>query len=144
MLLTLKFPIHLGLIAGRHRRGLSDVVIRDRRHLDLLAGRGVREHELAYRTNRPHGLAGIGEVDSVDRLAKPLKLDPGDRPSRAGPGRQIAGEPSQVPGEFGRARGDITNVPTENPRTGNRTAMSVGRAIADALDPVRIGNCPRP
>ncbi len=46
----------------------------------------------------------------------------------------------EVAGEFGTLKVEITNVPTENPRTGKLTAMSMVRAVADALDPVRIGN----
>ncbi len=46
-----------------------------------------------------------------------------------------------IEGEFGRIRLEIMNVPTEeNPRTGRLTALSMVRAIADAMDPVRIGN----
>ena len=46
----------------------------------------------------------------------------------------------RVAGEFGTLKVEITNVPTDNPRTGKLTAMSMVRAVADALDPVRIGN----
>ena len=42
-------------------------------------------------------------------------------------------------GEFGRLRVEISNAPTENPRTGRLTAMSIIRTIRDAMDPVRIG-----
>jgi len=45
----------------------------------------------------------------------------------------------EVEGEFGKLKMEITNVPTENPKTGRLTAMSIVRAIADAVDPVRIG-----
>ena len=46
----------------------------------------------------------------------------------------------EVAGEFGSLKVEISNIPTENPRTGRLTAMSMVRAIADALDTVRIGN----
>lgn len=46
----------------------------------------------------------------------------------------------EVAGEFGTLKVEITNIPTENPRTGKLTAMSMVRAVADALHPVRIGN----
>jgi aspartate dehydrogenase len=45
----------------------------------------------------------------------------------------------QVEGEFGTLMVRIENIPTENPKTGRLTAMSILRAIDDALDPVRIG-----
>jgi predicted dinucleotide-utilizing enzyme len=31
-------------------------------------------------------------------------------------------------------------VPSENPKTGKLTALSINRAVKDAVDPVRIGN----
>jgi aspartate dehydrogenase len=45
----------------------------------------------------------------------------------------------EVEGEFGRLTVQIENTPTENPKTGRLTAMSILQAIDDACDPVRIG-----
>lgn len=45
-----------------------------------------------------------------------------------------------VEGEFGKLHVHIENVPSENPKTGKLTALSIIRAIQDAVDPVRIGN----
>jgi aspartate dehydrogenase len=45
-----------------------------------------------------------------------------------------------VEGEFGRLHVHIENVPSENPKTGKLTALSIIRAVQDVLDPVRIGN----
>lgn len=45
-----------------------------------------------------------------------------------------------VEGEFGLLHVHIENVPSENPRTGKLTALSIVRAVQDVLDPVRIGN----
>lgn len=45
-----------------------------------------------------------------------------------------------VEGEFGRLHVHIENVPTENPKTGKLTALSIIRAVQDVVDPVRIGN----
>lgn len=45
----------------------------------------------------------------------------------------------EVAGEFGTLKVEITNIPTENPKTGRLTAMSIIRSIADAMDPVRVG-----
>jgi len=44
-----------------------------------------------------------------------------------------------VEGEFGRLQVRIENVPSENPRTGKLTALSIIRSIQDAADAVRIG-----
>lgn len=46
----------------------------------------------------------------------------------------------EVEGEFGRLQVHIENVPSENPKTGKLTALSIIRAVKDAVDPVRIGN----
>jgi aspartate dehydrogenase len=45
-----------------------------------------------------------------------------------------------VEGEFGRLQVHIENIPSENPKTGKLTALSIIRAVRDAVDPVRIGN----
>ena len=42
-------------------------------------------------------------------------------------------------GEFGRLHVHIENVPSENPKTGKLTAMSIIRSVQDVVDPVRIG-----
>ena len=44
-----------------------------------------------------------------------------------------------VEGDFGRFALQIENIPTENPKTGRLTALSILQSIADAADPVRIG-----
>ncbi len=45
----------------------------------------------------------------------------------------------EVEGEFGRLAIYVENVPSENPRTGRLTALSIIRSIQDVIDPVRIG-----
>jgi aspartate dehydrogenase len=45
----------------------------------------------------------------------------------------------EVEGEFGRLHVHIENVPSENPKTGKLTALSIIRSVRDAVDPVRIG-----
>ena len=45
----------------------------------------------------------------------------------------------EVEGKFGRLAVHVENVPSENPRTGRLTALSIIRSIQDVIDPVRIG-----
>ncbi len=45
----------------------------------------------------------------------------------------------EVVGEFGVLRVHIENIPSENPRTGRLTALSIIRSVQDAVDPFRIG-----
>ena len=44
-----------------------------------------------------------------------------------------------VEGEFGLLRVHIENIPSENPKTGRLTALSIIRSVRDVFDPVRIG-----
>ncbi len=55
------------------------------------------------------------------------------------PGLQRNCHDIDVEGEFGRLQVHIENVPSENPRTGKLTALSIIRAVQDVVDPVRIG-----
>lgn len=45
----------------------------------------------------------------------------------------------EVQGEFGLLRVLVENIPSENPKTGRMTALSIVRAIRDEMDTVRIG-----
>jgi aspartate dehydrogenase len=45
-----------------------------------------------------------------------------------------------IEGEFGKLHVHIENIPSENPKTGKLTALSIIRAVQDAVDSVRIGN----
>ncbi len=45
----------------------------------------------------------------------------------------------EVEGEFGRLHVHIENTPSENPKTGKLTALSIIRSVQDVVDPVRIG-----
>lgn len=46
----------------------------------------------------------------------------------------------EVEGYFGRIVMEIENLPSENPKTGRLTMLSMLRAIQDAVDPVRVGS----
>jgi aspartate dehydrogenase len=45
----------------------------------------------------------------------------------------------EVEGEFGRLLIHVENVPSENPKTGRLTALSIIRSVRDAADSVRVG-----
>jgi aspartate dehydrogenase len=45
----------------------------------------------------------------------------------------------EVEGEFGFLSVHIENIPSENPKTGRLTALSIIRSVRDAVDTVRIG-----
>ena len=44
-----------------------------------------------------------------------------------------------VEGEFGRLHIEIENIPTENPRTGRLTVMSIIRTLQGIANPLQIG-----
>lgn len=45
----------------------------------------------------------------------------------------------EIEGEFGRLHIHIENVPSENPKTGKLTVLSIIRSVQEVVDPVRIG-----
>jgi aspartate dehydrogenase len=73
------------------------------------------------------GLAGVGFERTMVRLI-------------AVPGLDRNCHDVRVEGEFGLLTIHVENIPSENPKTGRLTAMSIIRAVKDVADPVRIGN----
>jgi aspartate dehydrogenase len=71
-------------------------------------------------------LAGIGADQTLVRIV-------------AVPGLPRNCHDIDVEGEFGLLHVHIENVPSENPKTGKLTALSIIRSIQDVVDPVRIG-----
>jgi len=45
----------------------------------------------------------------------------------------------EVEGEFGLLRIHLENIPSENPKTGKLTAMSIIRTLQQVVDPVHLG-----
>ncbi len=72
-------------------------------------------------------LAGIGPDRTTIRIV-------------AVPGLERNCHDIEVEGEFGFLHIHIENIPSENPKTGRLTMLSIMRAIEDAADPVRIGS----
>ena len=71
-------------------------------------------------------LAGIGPDRTMLRIV-------------AVPGLERNCHDIEVEGEFGFLKIHLENIPTENPRTGRLTALSIIRSIQDAVDPFRVG-----
>jgi aspartate dehydrogenase len=55
------------------------------------------------------------------------------------PGLQRNCHDIEVEGEFGSLHIHLENIPSENPKTGRLTALSIIRSIRDAVDYVRVG-----
>lgn len=71
-------------------------------------------------------LAGIGPDRTAVRIV-------------AVPGLKRNCHDIDIEGEFGRLQIHIENIPSENPKTGRLTALSIIRSIQQAMDPVRVG-----
>jgi aspartate dehydrogenase len=71
-------------------------------------------------------LAGVGPDKTTVRIF-------------AVPGLKFNCHDIDVEGEFGRLTVHVENVPTENPRTGRLTVLSIIRSVQDAIDSVRVG-----
>ncbi len=71
-------------------------------------------------------LAGLGPDKTMIRIM-------------AVPGLKLNCHDVEVEGDFGRLHVHIENVPSENPRTGRLTTLSIIRTLQDIADPVRIG-----
>ena len=71
-------------------------------------------------------LAGLGPERTMIRIL-------------AVPGLERNCHTIEAKGEFGELRVEIRNLPTENPKTGRLTALSIIRTIRDAVDLVRVG-----
>ena len=71
-------------------------------------------------------LAGIGPDATIVRIVADPELD-----------RNC--HDITVEGEFGLLKVHIENIPSENPKTGKLTALSIIRSVRDVVNPVRIG-----
>ena len=71
-------------------------------------------------------LAGIGPDETMVRIVADPALD-----------RNC--HDINVEGEFGLLQIHIENIPSENPKTGRLTALSIIRSVRDVMSPIRIG-----
>jgi aspartate dehydrogenase len=82
--------------------------------------------------------ASVGKIDHVTMVSR-------KGPDRtilkviAVPGLQRNCHDIEVEGEFGLMRLHLENIPSENPKTGKLTAMSIIRTVQQAVDPVHLG-----
>lgn len=109
-------------------RGISLVGLKDEKEVfSGTAREACRGFPANVNVTGAVGLAGIGPDRTRVRII-------------AVPGLARNCHDIDVEGEFGKLHVHIENVPSENPKTGKLTALSIIRAVQDAVDPVRIGN----
>jgi aspartate dehydrogenase len=103
--------------------------------------RGLREERELFVGTAREACRGFPENLNVSAAVSLAGLGPDKTRVRilALPGLRRNCHDIEVEGDFGRLAVHIENIPSENPRTGRLTALSIVRAIQDAADPVRIG-----
>ena len=111
--------------------------------LDLtkITGEHTREH-VARLLNLIETLgadlrAAQAEIQRLRDEVNRLKGEQG-KPS-VKPGTKPTATDLEVEGEFGISTVHIENIPSENPRTGRRTALSIIRSLENAVDTVHVG-----
>lgn len=120
-------------------RGLEGAPYLVERSISLL---GLREETEVFNGTAREACRGFPANVNVTAAVSLAGIGPDKTRVRiiAVPGLERNCHDIDVEGEFGRLQVHIENVPSENPKTGKLTALSIIRAVKDAMDPVRIGN----
>ena len=100
----------------------------------------IKEKEIFYGTAR-EACQGFPANVNVSAAVSFAGIGPDKTHIRiiAVPGLERNCHDIQVEGEFGRLEIHIENIPTENPRTGRLTIMSIIRTLQSIIDPLQIG-----
>lgn len=102
---------------------------------------GLREEREVFSGTAREACRGFPANVNVAAAVSLAGLGPDKTTARilAVPGLKRNCHDIEVEGEFGRLAVHVENVPSENPRTGRLTALSIIRSVQDVVDPVRIG-----
>lgn len=102
---------------------------------------GLEHEELVFSGSAREACRGFPANLNVSAAVSLAGLGPDETQVQivAVPGLERNCHDIEVEGEFGRLAVHIENIPSENPRTGKLTALSIIRSLRDAFDPVRIG-----
>jgi aspartate dehydrogenase len=102
---------------------------------------GLREEREVFSGNAREACRGFPANVNVSAAVSLAGLGPDKTTIRilAVPGLKRNCHDIEVEGEFGRLNIHVENVPTENPKTGKLTILSIIRSLQDAVDPIRIG-----
>ena len=130
---------HVTITTRKPPRGLQGAPWLREQKIDLS---GITEETEVYHGPVREACRGFPENVNVSATISLAGLGPDRTMIRilAVPGLERNRHTVEVAGEFGELTMHISNIPSENPKTGRLTAMSMIRAIADAMDTVRIGN----
>jgi aspartate dehydrogenase len=102
---------------------------------------GLQEEKEVFAGNAREACKGFPANVNVSAAVSLAGIGPDRTRIRilAVPGLQRNCHDIEVEGEFGRLHVRIENVPSENPKTGKLTSLSIIRSLQDVVDPVRIG-----
>jgi aspartate dehydrogenase len=130
--------VHVTMTTRKPPRGLEGAPYLVERGISL-AGLS-EEHELFHGPAR-EACRGFPDNVNVSAAVSLAGIGPDRTQIRilAVPGLERNCHDIEVEGEFGRLHVHIENIPSENPRTGRLTALSIIRTIEDAAGSVRIG-----
>ena len=103
---------------------------------------GLKEEKEVFSGNAREACRGFPANVNVTGAVSLAGIGPDKTRVRiiAVPGQARNHHDIDVEGEFGLLHVHIENIPSENPKTGKLTALSIIRAVQDVIDPVRIGN----
>ncbi|MSQ23137.1 MAG: aspartate dehydrogenase [Chloroflexi bacterium] len=102
---------------------------------------GLQEERLLYSGPAREAVKGFPDNLNVSAALSLAGIGP-DKTQvsiSAVPGLERNCHDIDVEGEFGLLHVHIENIPSENPKTGRLTALSMIRAVQDAVDYVRVG-----
>lgn len=129
---------HVTMTTRKPPRGLEGAPYLVERGISL---EGLREERELFQGSARLACRGFPDNVNVSAAVSLAGIGPDETQIRivAVPGLQRNCHDIEVEGEFGRLAIHIENVPSENPRTGRLTALSIIKSIQEAIDPIRIG-----
>lgn len=129
---------HVTMTTRKPPRGLEGAPYLVERGISLV---GLTEEREIYHGPAREACRGFPDNVNVSAAVSLAGIGPDKTQIRilAVPGLERNCHDIEVEGEFGRLHVHIENIPSENPRTGRLTALSIIRTIEDAAGSVRIG-----
>ena len=129
---------HVTMTTRKPPRGLDGAPYLVERDISL---KGLQEEREVFSGTARDACRGFPQNVNVSAAVSLAGLGPDETTIRilAVPGLERNCHDIEIEGDFGLLHVHIENIPTENPRTGRLTALSIRRCIQDAVDPVRVG-----
>jgi aspartate dehydrogenase len=129
---------HVTMTTRKPPNGLEGAPYLVERGISLV---GLREEREIFSGNAREACRGFPANVNVSAAVSLAGLGPDKTQIRifAVPGLKRNCHDIEVEGEFGGLTIHIENAPSENPRTGKLTALSIIRSVQDVVDSVRVG-----